>query len=257
MLKKRSFRNGRLSERVLEQLELMLTAELPTPGDRWPREADLADRFHVSRIVIREAIKILEDRGGVEVVAGRGTFTCSRSLDRVKISLQRLFPGQNLTNADEIERMLELREVLEETVAGLAAVRGEPQDLAAMESALTDMARHDRPFAETIEADLRFHLALAKTAHNHFFEMVLEPLNQVYLQQIALTDCLTVGVDQHRSIYKEVRKGNPVGARQAMRALMQSTRRDLRKAISVLIPKGEPRAAAGKAKPPRRKTASH
>src|SRR3954454_13212912 len=170
MLKKRSFRNGRLSERVLEQLERMLTDEFPNPGDRWPKEAELADRFHVSRIVVREAIKILEDRGGVEVVAGRGTFTRSPSIDGVKVSLQRLFPDQHVPNPDEIERMLELREVLEETVAGLAAVRGEPEDLAAMESALTDMALENRPFGETIEADLRFHLALAKAAHNHFFE---------------------------------------------------------------------------------------
>src|SRR6185295_19952419 len=117
-MQKRSFRKGRLSEFALREIQRMITEEYPEPGSRLPREAELADRFRVSRIVIREAMKILEDRGVVEVRAGRGTITVAPTPARVKASLLRLFRDQPIPSLREMERMLELREVLEETVAG-------------------------------------------------------------------------------------------------------------------------------------------
>ena len=231
---KRSFKRGRLSEQVVAELERTILEEFPEPGTRLPKEAELADRFRVSRIVIREAMKILEERGVVEVRAGRGTMTVAPTPERVKASLFRLFRDQPVPTLSEMERMMELREVLEETVAGLAAVRATPEDLQRISSALTDMASTDRTVEETIEADLRFHLAVAEAAHNRFFEMVIDPLTQVFVQQIKLTDSYTVGVDLHRHVFDKIAKGDPVGARQAVRRLMQSTRHHVKTALSML-----------------------
>src|SRR6185295_18824351 len=162
---KRSFKRGRLSEQVVAELERAIVEEFPEPGTRLPKEAELADRFHVSRIVIREAMKILEERGVVQVRAGRGTMTVAPSPERVKASLLRLFRDQPIPTLHEMERMMELREVLEETVAGLAAVRATPEDLQRISKALDDMAATGRSVEQTIEADLRFHVAIAVAAH--------------------------------------------------------------------------------------------
>ena len=232
---KRSFRRGRLSEQVVSEMERMILEEYREPGLRLPKEAELAERFRVSRIVIREAMKVLEDRGLVEVRAGRGTLTATPTPERVKASLMRLFRDQPLPTLSDMERMLELREVLEETVAALAAVRATPEDLALMNAALSDMAAGITE-EETIAADLRFHMAVAKAAHNRFFEMVLDPLTQVYLQQIKLTDSYEVGLDLHRAIYDQVSKGDPVAARQGVRRLMRTTRADVKKALVILSP---------------------
>jgi GntR family transcriptional regulator, transcriptional repressor for pyruvate dehydrogenase complex len=234
-LRTRSFRRGRLSEQVVSEMERTIAEQYPEPGTRLPKEEELADRFRVSRIVIREAMKILEDRGVVEVRAGRGTMTAAPNPERVKASLLRLFRDQPVPTLSEMERMLELREVLEESVAGLAAMRATPEDLSNMETALADMAA-DRGEEQTIEADFRFHMAIAKAAQNRFFEMVIDPLTQVFIQQIKLTDSFTVGVELHRQIYQHIAKGNPVGARQAVRRLMQSTRTHMRTALSILGP---------------------
>jgi DNA-binding FadR family transcriptional regulator len=236
---KRSFKRGRLSEQVVAELERTIIEEFPEPGTRLPKEAELAERFRVSRIVIREAMKILEERGVVQVRAGRGTMTMAPTPERVKASLFRLFRDQPIPTLIEMERMMELREVLEETVAGLAAVRATPEDLQRISAALADMAATDRSVEETIEADLRFHVAVAEAAHNRFFEMVIEPLTQVYVQQIKLTDSYTVGVDLHRHIYEKIAKGDPVAARQAVRRLMQSTRNHVKTALSMLSPDGD------------------
>jgi GntR family transcriptional repressor for pyruvate dehydrogenase complex len=240
-LPKRSFRRGRLSEQVVDELEKLISAEYSKPGERLPKEAELADRFKVSRIVIREAVKILEERGRVEVRAGSGTYTLAASAEKVKESLARLFQDQPIPALWDVERMLELREVLEETAAGLAAVRATEEDLAAMELALDQMDKGAND-EEVTEADLRFHLAVSQAAHNPYFEMVLEPLTAVFIQQIQLTNSYNVGVDAHRQVALEIRKGNPVGARQAVRRLMRSTMDNARTALGLMNKAGGPPA---------------
>src|SRR5690349_15221729 len=155
-LRKRTFRNGRLSEQVVGELERMIAEEYPQPRQRLPRETQLAERFQVSRIVIREAMKILEDRGVVEVRAGRGTLTLAPSADRVKQSLLRLFREQPVPTIQEMEHLLELRQVLEETTASLAAVRATAEDLCEIEAALAEMRQEAEDLDRTISADLRF-----------------------------------------------------------------------------------------------------
>src|ERR1700738_3574412 len=107
-MKQRSFRNGRLSEQVIAEGQRMIAEEHAPPGARLPKEDGLAERFQVSRIVIREAMKILEDRGVVEVRAGRGTLTVAPSPERVKESLLRLFGDQPMPTMQEMESLLEL-----------------------------------------------------------------------------------------------------------------------------------------------------
>jgi DNA-binding FadR family transcriptional regulator len=240
--RKRTFRNGRLSEQVVSELEKLIRQEYPESKQRLPREGELAVRFQVSRIVIREAMKILEDRGMVEVRAGRGTFTIDPSPEKVKDSLRRLFREQPIPSIAEMERLLELRQVLEETAAGLAAVRANPDDLIEMEAALIAMGNYSSEL-ETIEADLRFHRTVARAAHNHYFEIVLEPLTHVFIQQIKLSDSYSVGVEMHKQIYEAIRANNPVAARQAVRSLMKSTITDARQALQLLTQSPSTRTA--------------
>jgi len=216
----------------------MIAGEFSQPGARLPKEDELADRFRVSRIVIREAMKILEERGLVEVRAGRGTTVVAPSPDRVKTALARLFRDQPIPTLDDMDHMIELRGILEETVAGLAAVRATPQDLEKIAHALSDMAAPENTDEQTSEADVRFHMASAAASHNRFFEIVLEPLTSVYVQQVKLTNSYEVGIDQHRRIYEKIAKGDQIAARQAVRRLMESTRKHVKAALQVLSPDG-------------------
>ena len=233
-MQKRSFRNGRLSERVLQEIQRLIAEEYRTPGLRLPKESELAERFQVSRIVIREAMKILEDRGVVEVRAGRGTLTAAPNPDRVKESLLWLFREQPLPTIGEMESMLELRQVLEETSATLAAVRATEDDLKEIESALEGMAEENGALDNTIAADVRFHRAVMRAAHNQYLEMVLDPVMSVFLQQIKVTDTFNTGLELHRDIFRQIRARNPVGARQAVRRLMKDTLQDSRRALQKL-----------------------
>ncbi|MCC7497782.1 MAG: FadR family transcriptional regulator [Bryobacterales bacterium] len=232
-LQKRTFRRGRLSEQLVTELETMIVEEFPQVGSTLPKEDELAVRFGVSRIVVREAMKILQDRGLVEVRAGRGTRVVSRELDRVKEALARVFADQPVPSLADMELMLELRQVLEETAAELASVRATPDDLAAMERALQGMECEGSE-AETMEADLAFHHAVARASHNRYLEMIIEPLTQVFLQQIQITNVYSVGADLHRHIFDAIRKGNQIGARQAARRLLRDTKNHTRMALQAI-----------------------
>lgn len=236
MLKMRTFRSKRLSEWVLHEIERMIAEEYPTPGSKLPKEADLAGRYHVSRIVIREAMKILEDRGVVDVRAGRGTLTVAPNPDRVKELLLRLFNDHPIPTMEEMERLLEVRQVLEETAASLAAVRASEDDLVEIEAALREMKEDGLALNETIAGDMRFHRGVTRAVHNRYFEMVLDPLTEVVLQQIKLTNSYDAGLESHHAIFAEIRSRNPVGARQAVRRLMKKTLSDCRNALKDFIP---------------------
>lgn len=185
-------------------------------------------------------MKILEDRGLVEVRAGRGTCTISPSPQKVKESLSRLFRDQPIPAAGEMECMLELRGVLEESAAALAAVRATPEDLESLRDALAGMA--SGPEDQIVEADLRFHRALASAAHNRYYEMVLEPLTEVFVQQIKLADSYSVGLPLHTAIYAAIEARNPAAARKSVRRLMRATMEDILRALQALT---DPASAAG------------
>lgn len=234
-MQKRSFRRGRLSEQLVTELESMILEEYPRAGLSLPKEEELAERFGVSRIVVRESMKILEDRGLVEVRAGRGTRTVARVPEKVKEALERLFKDQPVPSLADMEAMLELRQVLEETAAELAAIRATPEDLREMELALECMS-NGGPEPKIIEADFTFHRAVAKASHNRYIEFIVEPLTHVFLEQIKLTNSYSVGADLHHHILDSIRKANPVAARQAVRRLLRDTSNHIKVAIRSLPP---------------------
>jgi GntR family galactonate operon transcriptional repressor len=229
-MKKRTFRNGRLSERVVPEIQRMVVEEYATPGSRLPNETALAERFDVSRIVIREAMKVLQDRGVVEVRAGRGTLTLAAKPDLVRESLLRVFRDQPIPTLEEMESMLELRQVLEEMSASLAAVRATDEDLGGIQRALAGM-QDGGSLEDTIAADVEFHRAVLRAAHNRYLEMVLDPVMSVFLQQIKLTNTAFTGIELHHDIFEQIRARNPVAARQAVRRLMKSTLQDSRRVL--------------------------
>ena len=93
------------------------------------------------------------------------------------------------------------------------------------------MSKKGGALDDTVAADLRFHRAVMRAAHNRYLEMVLDPVMSVFLQQIKLTDSFSTGLEMHRLIFEQIRARNPVAARQAVRRLMKSTLADSRRVL--------------------------
>ncbi|MCP3757635.1 FadR/GntR family transcriptional regulator [Streptomyces sp. TBY4] len=158
----RQVRAGNGFEEALEQILQVVRLGLVPGGERLPPERELAERMGISRVTLREVLKVLQDQGLVEARRGRygGTFVLPRPdtpAGGTEEELRRRVAGV------DIEDVLRFREVLEVGAAGLCASHGlsEP-DTDRLLAALT--ATHDAPLPDYRRQDTLFHLTLCELA---------------------------------------------------------------------------------------------
>lgn len=156
-------------EAVTQIAEKIKLGELSV-GDRLPSERALAEQMQISRPTLREAVKILQDSGLIDVRrgAGGGMFVATELVPPDLLAIRRDM------RIHEVAQVLEARRLLEPRVAQLAAARAGEEDFAAMERSIADQralveqgsilreGREDRFLA----LDVRFHLALARSTGN-------------------------------------------------------------------------------------------
>ncbi|MFF5424975.1 MULTISPECIES: FadR/GntR family transcriptional regulator [unclassified Streptomyces] len=153
----RPVRAGNGFEEALEQILQVVRLGLVPGGERLPAERELADRMGISRVTLREVLKVLQEQGLVESRRGRygGTFVLPRTRTAGEEELRRRIA------AVDIEDTLRFREVLEVGAAGLCAAHG--LDAAGTERLRAALAAtHDAPLDDYRRQDTLFHLALAE-----------------------------------------------------------------------------------------------
>lgn len=192
----------------------ILAGALPA-GSKLPSERQLAERFGVSRPIVREALRMLAERSLVEIRPGRGTYVRGmRATDAAGV-LDSLYRRSQATPRD----LVEARTMLESTSAALAAERATEEDLSRIEAAL---ARFDRAttVVERARYDLVFHLAIAQAAHNPVVETMFGSITSltVDLMLRSLSDRVVTdaSVPYHAEIGAAIRARDPERARQAM-----------------------------------------
>jgi DNA-binding FadR family transcriptional regulator len=190
------------------------------PGSRLPTEQQLSTRLGVSRNVIREAIAQLRADGLVEARQGVGAFVLAPE-QRAAIRIDR----QTLQEAGNIERLFELRSILETEAARLAATRHTSDQLAAIKAHLERMGGEEKWEDGSIDADLAFHREVARATGNSyiytFISFVCEQIRQtIYIARRTnpLHDLVRVNVAEHVRIFDALRDRNPEAAADAMRA---------------------------------------
>lgn len=189
------------------------------PGSRLPTEQQLADRFGVSRNVVREAIAQLRADGMVEAKQGIGAFVLAPE-QRASIRIDR----EALKDNTNMKRLFELRRILETEAAALAATRADAAQLAAVKAALDRMGGEERWEDGSIDADLLFHREIAKATGNAyihtFISFVCEQIRQsIYYARLTnpLHDLIEVNVAEHVRIWEALAAGDAEAARAAMR----------------------------------------
>src|ERR1700761_1374071 len=101
----------RISELIVDQVRTLIHEGKLTPGDRLPPEREMCDRFGVSRVTVREALRVLEANGLVEIRGGAhgGAFVSKPTSDKVRSSIVDLLTLSSVTASD----VTEVRMVLE------------------------------------------------------------------------------------------------------------------------------------------------
>lgn len=160
-------------EHVMEVVSEWIVQQQLKPDEPLPSEAQLAEHFAVSRTVVREAVRLLAERGLIEVVHGKRHRVRPPSPELVGGHLRRMIER----GAGTLRELMEIRWPLETAIALVAARRRTDEDIAAMRACLEAEAK---TLEAQIQQDMRFHKLLARATGNTMFEMVLgvfeEPL---------------------------------------------------------------------------------
>lgn len=161
------------------------------PGTRLV-ERDLAAEFNVSRLPVREALRMLRQEGLVSDRGARGAEVSSLS-------------------AKEVEDLFDVRSSLEVLACRLAAARATPQDLRQLEEMLDDAERYlaKGSLIEAHRANNEFHDAITRIADNNFLRSALEPLQGRMHWLFRHATDLPELIQEHRDLYAAIASGDP------------------------------------------------
>ncbi|WP_332685674.1 FadR/GntR family transcriptional regulator [Devosia sp.] len=222
-----------------------------SPGVSLPSEAELATRYDVSRLTIREAVKLLEGRGLLAIARGRKAVV--REPDGAAFA--DFLTSVIRYDSKGLFDLVEVRLALEVQSATLAAKRASRAGIAAIESELQGMRdtvgipgeamTHEQEVGFHTH-DVGFHEAVALASGNRvlgfLFEAMARPLREGFFisrrgheqRGHSLHDT----IESHQRILDCIKAGNGRTAAEAMRIHLKDTERDIRVALSQLARQG-------------------
>ncbi|WP_375385743.1 FadR/GntR family transcriptional regulator [uncultured Microbacterium sp.] len=221
-----------LHGRVVDELGLRIMSGELIAGATVDTE-DLAASYDVSRTVVREALKVLAGKGLIDARPRRGTYVRERTnwnlLDPDVLRWQ----FDSVTDVAILEKLHEVRVMVEPAAAELAAQRRTKDDVTALFAAVDGMAIEGASADAIAEADLRFHLGLIAATHNELVDQLsviigigLSARDQyVHSHRVSINR----GLDMHRQIAIAVEHRDPVAARALMTTLLEAAADDVRK----------------------------
>jgi GntR family transcriptional regulator, transcriptional repressor for pyruvate dehydrogenase complex len=203
-----------LPEVVLEQIQRLIAEGKLRPGDHLPSEMDLAERFGVGRSSIREAMRVLQLVGVVEVIQGKGTFIREPGILPLMVDWSRI------TQMGIIAEVMEARQFMEVLLAQLAAERVTDEDVEVLRAALARSRDSLGNIDNSVEAGVNFHLALADAAHNQVLALMYRTIRDLYVETARRTrltpELASDRFHDHERLLQAVIAHDPEAAAQAM-----------------------------------------
>lgn len=153
---------------VVDELGRAIVAGSYPVGTILPGDVELAQRFKVSRTVLRETMKTLAAKGMIIAKARVGTRVTEKNQWNMFDSEVIAWHFDDDVTEEFLLQLYDIRLAVEPFAAGLAAERATPEDIALLTSLADEMAAPGHTTESLALADLQFHLAIADAAHNPF-----------------------------------------------------------------------------------------
>jgi GntR family transcriptional repressor for pyruvate dehydrogenase complex len=203
-----------VTDEAIEKLKEMIVSGQLRPGDRLPREADLATSLGLSRSSLREAVRALSLVRILDVRQGDGTYVSSLAADTLLDALSFIVEFHH--DASVLE-LLEVRRILEPAASAQAATRITDDAVASLEQIL-GRSTVDSPVEDLVKNDLEFHRAIAVASGNSVLASLIESLSgptqraRVW-RGITQEGALARTLAEHRAIFDAIRAHDPELAR--------------------------------------------
>lgn len=210
----------RISELIVDQVRSLIHEGKLTPGDRLPPEREMCERFGVSRVTVREALRVLEAGGLVEIRVGAhgGAFVTQPTGDRVGASIVDLLTLSSVTASD----VTEVRMVLEVGIIPLLCAQATEADIAALED-ICDRQEEALGGADyDVALSAEFHSRLAAATHNTAFEMLIQSFHGPLLMSLTKAKKTAPemgrrGLKEHRALIAAIQADDAEAGSRIMR----------------------------------------
>ncbi|MFT8888672.1 MAG: FadR/GntR family transcriptional regulator [Ethanoligenens sp.] len=154
---------------IARKIEQLIREQQLSQGQKLPSERKLSEQFSVSRNVIREALKMLTEKGLVQIRSGRGGYIASETHEATTSFEQALYNSK----ASLLE-ILEARKVIELAIIPLVVAKATEEDLKELHSIYDKMGMCLESRQNFAEMDQQFHMALGKCTKNKALSILIE-----------------------------------------------------------------------------------
>ncbi|MGH2819505.1 MAG: FadR/GntR family transcriptional regulator [Actinomycetota bacterium] len=210
---------GRISQDIVEQVKGAIREGQLKPGDRLPPERELTERFGASRVTVRDALRILEASGLIEIRVGArgGAFVTAPAPGWVGEGIANMLMMASIT----AEEVTEARFIFELGLVPLVCERITDEDIEALEEICdrAEMALRDGGYDMQISAE--FHIRLARCTHNGAIEMIVDSFQGPLLMSLTRAQEVAPqmgrrGTKEHRELVAALRARDQDLARSIM-----------------------------------------
>jgi len=210
-------KQDKLYKKIVEQIKNLIMEGNLRPGERLPPERDLAEKLNVSRVAVREALLTLEFMGLVEIKRGSGVFIPEEL--QPELVLNSIDFALNFKE-NIVEDLVEVRQILETKMAGLAAKKADKEDILEIEKKLKNFELQVKQGKEGTNESLEFHLSIARATKNVIFFRLLNQLKILLVQSGRLSskskERPLIALKQHFEIFEAIRKKDVKRAEEVM-----------------------------------------
>ncbi|MEU0268163.1 FadR/GntR family transcriptional regulator [Nocardioides sp. NPDC006303] len=206
---------------VVDELVDAIVSGRLAPGDALPPEGPLSEQFGVSRTVVRESVKRIEEKGLVTIARGRGTevrpMTAWNTMDRVVLSAL-IKHDETLGILDELSVV---RAQLESVMAAEAAQRRSDEQVAELDRAMQRMRESTADEDVFRAADVAFHETVMELSRNRLAGNIARTLMDHALESsryhgVDTPDAFAVTLREHEAVHAAISEGDSVRAQDAM-----------------------------------------
>ena len=211
-------KQSRISKEVTEQLKHAILLGQFQTGDKLPPERELAEQFQVSRVAVRESLRVLENAGFLTTrpgIAG-GTFVTDLTFEHLSNAFIDLFLAEKIS----IPELVHVRILVEPELARLAALHVDDESAKLLREALEAEESPITSLVEDLNRKTLVHYILAEVCGNRFLEALersLMALTRRVIQAVEPERWWMHPAGMHRPIVDAVLARNPDAAAEAMR----------------------------------------